>query len=1219
MTGSEPDSGGAGKGKSLAWRSRSSRDMGKDMGSVTGRDSGRDAAGSVSGRDIGRDIANWWTAAVEQTSTFILDEVPATFAGLSVGAKELKPTLTLASLSVGAKELKPTLTRGSSFSSFTLPWKTTVDGSKGVEDPKLQEGAATSVQEAPKCEPSKASPKSLEKSHSRKQTVNGHEPSISSPKPLERSHSRKQAEKAVEQSTSSPKRLERSPLKITKEVETNYEPIVLSPKHSETPKLVEKLPQVSGFETPKHLGKSPLCGMETPKPSESSPVITPDPRSSTGRQGESRRRTKRMAVDAATSEFDSSPAQAVCLSTVSQEFLLGDGTAPGSAKVHSLEVLQRQQFWTPQKARTDSPDKSKSNPNSSTKTGSAKRSSASRSLARSLHLEGNGKNLSPQLTAVGTPESCDRPAVQPKSVGVVLPREEIFPGKTNSLPQIKVRTPRVIESSTNLSKNPIIGGSTRVTQRDESREDTRTRLAGSLPTSPRYTSGESRTARLLRRLKFTGRGSGAGSDDSKLGKKRSSNQAGKAMTDLGPKESSDLHRNFSGTLEPKKLDFSFMNWTDPDLGKHMLRESRAAEIAADNRTEHDPAERSEVHSGNGAVSSSVPKVRKQQGNLSSETPIKKSSAWPWTFKWKWGPKSKSKTAKSASKSNSIPLPRPAKTGQRTDQCDTSPTADIMSDARDTFVSQSDRFSSSGSADKLASDRAPKHRRVLSWGADSTSSLCSGSNPTMAAFTPGQPRLATRDAQELLVPPRKLIVPPTVNMTRRSQEQVALPEVRRSNPGVNVLRGSADTDVFEDCFGSFRSTDSPTKSYGSFRSIESPTVSSSSIRKTALSIDADEWDSHLSSSFRQEINRCNDDPCTSVPKFILRCPKVQHFNKFLRTQKERLRSGLDTGNTDRFCIVLTGRDLELSSIVAAMSYAWLQENSFPKVSGDAWHPIPMIDIPRQHMDKHRDAAWLFDACGIDPGSVLFADEVELSVLVGAGRIKMSIIGQDVLVTRNEVGSVCTLLMEMLLAEHRGLLQPRYLKAFMLAGILLDTENLDFASIRDTAMSNILVEGMGCFGRTSFYNQLREAEGDARVSKLITQNYDNQPSARLKLRVEAEHEHSDRDSIFTQSQDHTSTSEAGTNSSLDEDSPRPKLKQRNSFRYSRLTPHSAPARSHRLSLPGGCLDQDAQAVANIRKAATQTGHPSSAQPSYGQNPHRAKPGAFARIRKKLFFEG
>lgn len=434
--------------------------------------------------------------------TFNIMQVPATFAGISVGAKDLKPTLT----------------RGASFTSFTLPWKTTVDSSKVNEIPKREDVA--SVEEAPKRELSKASPQPLkrspkrsERSHSRKQAGKAHGPSTWSSKPLEGSHSRKQVDKEHGPSTSSPKRLEISPLKTTKQVMT-YEPIAPSPKQLDTPKHAANLPQVSGLETPKHLGKSPLTGLETPKPSESSPIVTPDPRSSAGRQGESRRRTKRMAVDVATSELEASPAQADCLSTVSQEFLLGDGTAPGSAKVHSLEVLQRHQFWTPQKARTDSPDKS--NPNFSAKPGSAKRSCSARSLARGAHFEEHGKRLSPQLTAVGTPDSSDR-AVQPKTVGVVLPREEIFPGKTNSLPQIKVRTPREVESSTGLSKNTVIGGSTRVTQCNEIREDSPTRLAGSLPTSPRYTSGESRTARLLRRLKFTGRGSRAGSDDSKLG------------------------------------------------------------------------------------------------------------------------------------------------------------------------------------------------------------------------------------------------------------------------------------------------------------------------------------------------------------------------------------------------------------------------------------------------------------------------------------------------------------------------------------------------------------------------------------------------------------------------------------------------------------------------------------------------------------------------------
>lgn len=196
-------------------------------------------------------------------------------------------------------------------------------------------------------------------------------------------------------------------------------------------------------------------------------------------------------------------------------------------------------------------------------------------------------------------------------------------------------------------------------------------------------------------------------------------------------------------------------------------------------------------------------------------------------------------------------------------------------------------------------------------AGTTSSLCSGSDPAMAAFTPSQPRLPTRDAQELLLPPRKLLVPPSVNVLRRSQEQVALPEGKGTNPA-NVLRGSADSDVFEDCFGSFRSTDSPTKSYGSFRSIESPTVSGTSVRKsTGLSIDEDERDGQVTSSFRQEIagaSGCNEDPCTSASQFVFKCPKVQQFNEFLRAQKDRLRSGLDAGNTDRFCIVLTGRDL-----------------------------------------------------------------------------------------------------------------------------------------------------------------------------------------------------------------------------------------------------------------------------------------------------------------------
>lgn len=72
-------------------------------------------------------------------------------------------------------------------------------------------------------------------------------------------------------------------------------------------------------------------------------------------------------------------------------------------------------------------------------------------------------------------------------------------------------------------------------------------------------------------------------------------------------------------------------------------------------------------------------------------------------------------------------------------------------------------------------------------------------------------------------------------------------------------------------------------------------------------------------------------------------------------------------------------------------------------------------------------------------------------------------------------------------------------------------------------------------------------------------------RPRSEEEADHEHSDKESFFSHSQDQTSTSEAGTSSSMDEDSPR--FTQHASLKHSKLLPHSAPARSHRLPSPSG----------------------------------------------------
>lgn len=50
-------------------------------------------------------------------------------------------------------------------------------------------------------------------------------------------------------------------------------------------------------------------------------------------------------------------------------------------------------------------------------------------------------------------------------------------------------------------------------------------------------------------------------------------------------------------------------------------------------------------------------------------------------------------------------------------------------------------------------------------------------------------------------------------------------------------------------------------------------------------------------------------------------------------------------------------------------------------------------------------------------------------------------------------------------------PTICKFLQLAGILLDTENLDFASMRDTEMTTMLLVGSSSLGRNGFYDQCK----------------------------------------------------------------------------------------------------------------------------------------------------
>jgi hypothetical protein len=119
------------------------------------------------------------------------------------------------------------------------------------------------------------------------------------------------------------------------------------------------------------------------------------------------------------------------------------------------------------------------------------------------------------------------------------------------------------------------------------------------------------------------------------------------------------------------------------------------------------------------------------------------------------------------------------------------------------------------------------------------------------------------------------------------------------------------------------------------------------------------------------------------------------------------------------------------MVSALLMVWLMEHTVapPVKTADKWHLVPVMNIPRQSMHNHKDAAWLFDACGVDAHALLFSDEVEFQKLMDAGRIRTQDIGQDLLVMKNEVGSMCTLLGEQLQMEAQCLLQARYMKTLL----------------------------------------------------------------------------------------------------------------------------------------------------------------------------------------------
>ncbi|PWA83382.1 hypothetical protein CTI12_AA168050 [Artemisia annua] len=225
-----------------------------------------------------------------------------------------------------------------------------------------------------------------------------------------------------------------------------------------------------------------------------------------------------------------------------------------------------------------------------------------------------------------------------------------------------------------------------------------------------------------------------------------------------------------------------------------------------------------------------------------------------------------------------------------------------------------------------------------------------------------------------------------------------------------------------------------------------------------------------------------------------------LNGFLKNQRAKIFKLLNGEIRGKAKIVLSGHSNSTSSMVSAICYAWLldtkmrtKRNAMVDGGGDTMEMVvPVLNVRRGKMWKQRQAAWLFHHAGVDASAILFANEIELEILMMNKQLSILVVGQEILKTNEEVGSKCTILTDNYCEDAYDLLQNPVLKKLMLAGILLDTQNLNTATTKDTEAARLLSVGSAPNYGNSLYDQLTQEQRDGAFFEALRHNYGKPPN-------------------------------------------------------------------------------------------------------------------------------
>ncbi|XP_058073060.1 uncharacterized protein LOC131221767 [Magnolia sinica] len=205
-----------------------------------------------------------------------------------------------------------------------------------------------------------------------------------------------------------------------------------------------------------------------------------------------------------------------------------------------------------------------------------------------------------------------------------------------------------------------------------------------------------------------------------------------------------------------------------------------------------------------------------------------------------------------------------------------------------------------------------------------------------------------------------------------------------------------------------------------------------------------------------------------------CESIDRLTRYLNERKADLKAGVP----GRFLHAVIGQEVsDLGSIASTIMYAFYLHET---LNSSQLCTLPIINMKREDLNMHAEVKWLFDACQIDPSSLVFIDEMFKEALVEIFNCKQAntLYPWVNTVTMGQDCSCCTLVAEKFTLSSPEILAGKAFSRLLLAGILLDTGNLNSVDCtsKDKYMATLLINGAGRFGCNGLYQILKYKKFD-----------------------------------------------------------------------------------------------------------------------------------------------